>query len=89
MLNDKKSFFFYFKKRPGYKLIYNLSGQGERYYKKTRQKALKFGTQGRKNKVSKRQIGWRGSNKVPSLDKSPLDKSPPTGRSAGISCATF
>ena len=34
--------------------------------------------QGRKNKVSKWHIDLTGNNKVPILEKSPLDKVPPT-----------
>ena len=41
-------------------------------------KAVKGGTQGRKNKDLKMHIDLTGSNKVSILDKSPLDKSPPT-----------
>ena len=41
-------------------------------------KAVKSGTQGRKNKDLKMHIKLTGSNKVSILDKSPLDKSPPT-----------
>ena len=41
-------------------------------------KATKSGTQGSKNQVLKRHIDLTGSNKVPTLDKSPLDKRPAT-----------
>ena len=39
---------------------------------------LTIGTQGRKNKVLKRLTDFSGSNKVPTMDKLPLDKSPPS-----------
>ena len=39
-------------------------------------KTIESGTQIRKNKVLKRYIDLAGSNKVPTLDKSPSDKSP-------------
>ena len=41
-------------------------------------KAVKSGTQGRKYTDLKMHIDLTGSNKVSILDKSPLDKSPPT-----------
>ena len=41
-------------------------------------KAVQSGTQGKKNKDLKMHIDLTGSNKVSILDKSPLDKSPPT-----------
>ena len=73
--------------KSGYKLIYNsakFSGRGERYYKKKHdkpympKKAMKSGTQGRKNKVLKRYSELTGSDKVQILDKGPSDKNPPT-----------
>ena len=50
-------------------------------------KALKSGKQLRKNKDLKRHIAWTGSNKVRTLDKSPLDKSPST-QQASLSSGT-
>ena len=70
------------KKKLGYKLIYssaNLSGRRERYKKKKLyvQKGRRVWNTGN-NKVLKIHIDLIGSNKVSILDKSPVDKSPPT-----------
>ena len=46
-------------------------------------KAVKSGTQGRKNKDLKMHIVLTGSKKVSILNISPLDKSPPTVIRAG------
>ena len=52
-------------------------------------KAVKSGTQGIKNKDLKMHIDLTGSNKVSILDKSPLDKSPPTNKLYRISPQKF
>ena len=61
----------------------------ERYYrKKTKKntttlrakKAIKYVTQRRKNQVLKKLTDLTGSNKVPTLDKSPLVENPPNTR---------
>ena len=68
-------------------LIYNSaksSGRGVRYYEKNHdkpymaKKAIEYGTQGRENKVSIRDIDLTGSNLMPTLDKYLLDKIPPS-----------
>ena len=41
-------------------------------------KAIKSGTQRRKNKIIKRPIDLTGINKAPILDKCPSDNSPPS-----------
>ena len=47
-------------------------------------KAVKSGTQGRKNKDIKMHIDLTGSNKVLILDKRLLDKSPPTIQASSV-----
>ena len=41
-------------------------------------KAIDSGIQGRKKKVSKRPLDFTGINKVPIVDKCPVDKNPPS-----------
>ena len=48
------------------------------------EKTTESGTQGKKNKVFKRPIDLTVINKVPTLDKYPVDKSPPSS----VSCFT-
>ena len=56
---------------------YTFAAEEKLYYKKALQpimakKAIDSGTKGKKNKVN-----LTGTNKVPILDKCPVDKSPP------------
>ena len=64
--NAERNFLFF--------LIFKLKKSGYKPYMP--KMAMKSGT--RKNQVLKRHVDLTGSNKVPTLDKSPLDISPPT-----------
>ena len=59
-----------------FKNLGNLSGRGKRYIKKHEpylgEQAIKSG------RKKKRQIDLTGINKIPTLDKCPVDKSPPS-----------